>query len=173
MSQMPAQVYGDPGGTIDTWLVGYSGLSDGTNEAIQLIRIDNPLSATSTFTQFLPFIGDVDDTAGGIIPDAPQSGGVTAIDSGDRRVIDAVWRNDSLYFTTEVLGTGDDAGEATAFRGKSIRHQPHQHLNRKVPLAEIRILGLIPILLMHLLQLMLVVEHLRYLIMIVMRMILL
>ncbi len=119
VTQMPAHVYGNPGGSVGTWLVGYSGITNGFQESIQLIRVNNPLSANPTFTRQLVSIGNVDNTGGGDIPDAPQAGTSTDIDSGDRRVLDAVWRNDSIYFTTEVLpGSGTDAGEATAFWGQ-------------------------------------------------------
>ena len=118
LTHMPTQVYGNPGGTTGTWLTGYSGLSNGTEDFVQLVRIDDPLG-TPTFTQNFVDLGDVDDTGGGGIPDAPQSGGATPIDSGDRRVIDAIWRDNAIYFTTQVLpAAGDDAGEATSFWGQ-------------------------------------------------------
>jgi hypothetical protein len=118
LSSSPAQIYGNPSAGIGTWLVGYSGLSNGTDEAVEIIRIDNPISMSPTFTSQLVFIGDVDELTIGI-PDAPQSGGATPIDSGDRRVQDAVWRNNSIYFTTEVQpGSGADTNEATAYWGQ-------------------------------------------------------
>ncbi len=81
--------------------------------------MNNPLSTSPSFTQQLVSVGNIDNTAGGGVPDAPQAGSTTDIDSGDRRVLDAVWRNDSIYFTTEVLpSSGTDANEATAFWGQ-------------------------------------------------------
>jgi len=118
VTQMPAQIYGSTPAGVGTWLVGYSGLAGSGNSAVQMIRIDNPLGAT-TFTQQFEFFGLVDVLAGTSVPDAPQSGTATNIKSGDRRVLDSVWRNNSLYFTTEVRSNdANNLNEATAFWGE-------------------------------------------------------
>lgn len=50
---MPAQVFGagGAGSTVGTFLVSYSALTDGTNEYVQVVRVDNPLSGSPSFTQ--------------------------------------------------------------------------------------------------------------------------
>jgi hypothetical protein len=113
---MPALVYG-AGGVgvgIGTFLVSYSGLTDGTNEYIQIVRVNNPLGAVS-FTHNGYFnLGDIEN-ASGTMPDAPQSGGVELIETNDRRALDAVWRNNYLWFTTQIVPpSGPDVGQATA-----------------------------------------------------------
>ncbi|WP_456427510.1 T9SS type A sorting domain-containing protein [Rhodocaloribacter sp.] len=115
VTMMPAQVHSDPGGTIGTWLVGYSGLSDGTNESYQVIRIDSPLGgAGASFTLTFVSLGDVDDVATAFA-DAEQSGTATRIDTGDRRLLDAVWRTDRLWgVATMIPSSGADAGHETA-----------------------------------------------------------
>ena len=119
LTTMPALTFGSIGGNVGTFLVGYSGLSGGGIEYVQVIRIDNPLGAVS-FTSALINVGDIDNTAITFLPDAPQLGSATAIEVNDRRALDAVWRNDPnhspiLWFTTTLLPpVGNDAGETTA-----------------------------------------------------------
>jgi len=116
-TSQPAHIYGSTTGNTGTWLVSYSGLSNdfGTpdsGEFFQSVRIDNPLTAPAFFQEFI-VLGNIEN-ATVPIPDAPQSGGGIAIDSGDRRALDAVWRDNNLYFTTEFLPTtGTDSGQAT------------------------------------------------------------
>ncbi len=112
-TMQPAHIYGTAPAGVGTWLVRYSGFSDGTNESLSIIRVDNPLGTPSFSHQFVS-LGDIDNTAAGM-PDAPQSGTGTLIDTGDRRALDAVWRNNSLYTCASVVpGSGTDAGQATA-----------------------------------------------------------
>lgn len=115
VTMMPAQLHSDPGGTIGTWLVGYSGLTDGTNDFFQVIRIDSPLGgAGASFTLTFVNLGDVDDVATAFA-DAEQSGTATRIDTGDRRLLDAVWRTDRLWgVATMIPSSGADAGHETA-----------------------------------------------------------
>ncbi|MCA9027873.1 MAG: hypothetical protein KDA86_21875, partial [Planctomycetaceae bacterium] len=109
----PAQIFGAAPGSTGTFLVSYSGLSDGTNEFFQVVRVDNPLTSP-TFSQQFVSAGNIDNTAAAT-PDAPQLGTATLIDTGDRRAINAVWRNNSLYLATAVIPTsGADAGQQTA-----------------------------------------------------------
>jgi len=112
---MPAQVFGvggiGPG--IGTFLVAFSGLNDGTNEYVGIIRVDDPLG-TVTFTEDYVNIGDV-DAVSAALPDAPQSGTSTRIEVNDRRALDAVWRDNKLWMTTTILpNSGPDSGETTA-----------------------------------------------------------
>ncbi|WP_457653009.1 T9SS type A sorting domain-containing protein [Rhodocaloribacter sp.] len=115
VTRMPAQVHSDPGGVIGTWLLGYSGFTDGTNEFYEVIRIDSPLGgAGASFALTFINLGDVDATATAFA-DAEQSGTATRIDSGDRRLLDAVWRNDRLWgVATMIPSSGADAGHETA-----------------------------------------------------------
>ena len=109
----PSHMFGTgPAGT-GVFLVSYSGLTDGVNEAIQVVRLDDPLG-TPTFIQGFLSLGNIETLAGGI-PDMPQSGTATLIESNDRRALDAVWRNDALWLTTTINpNSGTDSGQATA-----------------------------------------------------------
>ena len=99
--------------SVGTFLVSYSGISNGVTKSIQVLQVNNPLT-TPSFTRNLINVGDIDNTAAGM-PDAPQNGSVYAIETNDRRALHAVWRDNSLFITTTVVpGTGVDAGEATA-----------------------------------------------------------
>jgi len=111
----PAHIFGTSGaGTgIGTYLVSYSGISDGTDEYVQIVRINNPLTSP-TFTQSYIYIGNIEALAGGL-PDAPQSGSSTLIEVNDRRALHAIWRNNSLWLTTTIDPiSGPDAGQTTA-----------------------------------------------------------
>lgn len=114
---MPAQVYGDNGvgPGIGTFLVSYSGLTDGVDEFVQVVRVDDPLG-TPTFTQEFVNIGSIEDippfTA---LPDAPQLGSTFLIEVNDRRALDCVWRDGGLWLTTTIEPeSGPDTGETTA-----------------------------------------------------------
>ncbi|MFC2051588.1 Ig-like domain-containing protein [Chloroflexota bacterium] len=115
VTTMPAQVYGSGGigGSGGTYLVSYSGLTDGSNEAVQVVRVNDPLG-TPTFAGEYVVVGDIEDFSGSL-PDAPQFGSATLIEVNDRRVLDAVWRNDQLWLTTTIdPNSGPDAGQTTA-----------------------------------------------------------
>ncbi len=119
LTQIPAQIYGIAPSGIGTWLAGYSGLASNTTgeSFLQMIRIDDPLGS-AVFTRQLVNLGVIDGLTAAI-PGAPQSGTVTTIDSGDRRVIGTVWRSDSLYFTTEVQSIDmTELDEATVHWGQ-------------------------------------------------------
>ncbi len=129
LTLMPAQVYG-PGGvggagsTIGTFLIGYSSLTyggAGQPEAIEVIRVDDPLGSPTFSGEFVD-VGDLEDVGGTFgwpdIPDAPQSGSTALIEVNDSRILDAVWRDNSLWVTTTINpNTANDpvnAGQATA-----------------------------------------------------------
>lgn len=113
MTYAPAQIFGTAPAGVGTWLVAYSAMSDGSNEFVGVIRVDNPLG-TPTFSFQLLGVGDIDNTANAI-PQAPQSGTATLLNTGDDSALQAVWRNNSLYATTTVVPTsGVDANQATA-----------------------------------------------------------
>jgi len=120
---MPCLVYGSGGvGTgIGTFLLSYGGLTAGGAggaEFVQIVRVDSPLSSP-TFAQSFLAVGDLEDVGGGFgfpdPPDAPQSGSATAIEVGDRRALDCVWRSNEMWLTTTIVpNSGTDSGQTTA-----------------------------------------------------------
>lgn len=105
----PAHLFGTAPGSTGTFLVAYSGLSDGTNEYVQVTRVDNPLG-TPTFNVQQRSLGDIDVTAS-IMPNAPQLGTANLINTNDRRALNAVWRDNTLWTTFTTRPT---SGQATA-----------------------------------------------------------
>lgn len=109
----PAHMFGSVPSSVGTFLVLYSGLNDGTNEYVNVIRVDSPLGAIS-FTGKNVAVGNIDNTAGSYL-NAPQSGTSTLINTNDRRSLNAVWRNNSLWLSACVVPpSGIDAGQVTA-----------------------------------------------------------
>lgn len=111
---MPAQIHGTAPAGVGTFLVSYSGITNGVTEAVQVVRVDDPLG-TPTFTQEFVDFGDVEDFSG--FPDAPQSGTATLLETNDRRALDAEWFDDSVWLVGTVNPkSGDtDSGEVTAY----------------------------------------------------------
>ena len=123
---MPAHVFGAGGAGpgIGTYLVSYDGLTfggPGGLEAIFVMRVNDPLGATS-FTQEFVTVADLEDV-GGVFgfpptPNAPQLGGPELIEVNDRRALDAVWRDNCLWLVTTVIpnvaNSPPDAGHTTA-----------------------------------------------------------
>ena len=120
---MPAQVY-DSGGVgpgIGTFLVSYNGRTTGGMgglESVQVIRVDDPLGVPS-FTFDVVSVGELEDVGGEFgfpgLPDAPQLGTTILIEVNDRGALDAVWRDNWLWFTTTINPNSvPDAGETTA-----------------------------------------------------------
>jgi len=121
----PGPGFGNNGNQVGTWLTAYNGTSSGGNESVLVIRVDNPLS-NPIFTSQTVQVGNIDDTANTgfpttgatsslFLPPAPQPGSVSRIDMSDRRMLHAVWRNNSLYATTAVLpASGPDLNQVTA-----------------------------------------------------------
>lgn len=101
-----------------TFLTGFSGLSNGTDEFFQVIRAEDTLTAPLLDLQFINF-GNVDGLTGPL-PGAPQLGSPILIDTNDRRTYDSVWRDDSIFVTTHVdpLAGLPDAGQTTAVFGQ-------------------------------------------------------
>jgi hypothetical protein len=121
----PAAVFGTPPAGLGTFLVGYSGTTfdtgaDGTkSELQQVIRVDNPLGAT-TFTLKFVDLGNIEDLSGAPeLPNAPQSGSAVAIETNDRSTLAGVWRDNSLFTAQTINPTGivfpGNNGEATAY----------------------------------------------------------
>ncbi len=115
----PSHMFGTPGNGFDgnplgTFLVSYGGLSDGTNEYIDIVQVTDPLG-TPNFNFHQIFVGNIDNTAIGSTPDAPQLGSTYLIETNDRRALNAVWRSNNLYLCAEVVPpSGADAGQTTA-----------------------------------------------------------
>ncbi|HEU4365029.1 MAG TPA: FlgD immunoglobulin-like domain containing protein [Candidatus Krumholzibacteria bacterium] len=109
----PTHMYGPEPANVGTFLVSYSGLSDGVNEYVDVIRVDNPIAApVFTFQQLL--VGNFDNT-GLAMPDAPQLGSARLIETNDRRALNAVWRNNNLYMCATSVGVvAPNTGQATA-----------------------------------------------------------
>jgi len=117
----PAHMYGTPPGNTGTFLVAYNGLTQGGSmgqEAVQIIRVDNPISTPSFSHQFVLVdnIEDLGDPFGfPALPDAPQSGTAETVEVNDRRTLNAVWRNNELWITSTINpNSGPDAGQTTA-----------------------------------------------------------
>ncbi|MEA2080958.1 MAG: hypothetical protein U9P00_14105 [Pseudomonadota bacterium] len=116
----PAHVFGAGGipgvGNPGTFLVGYSGLSNGVQEFLSIIRVDDPLGAAGgpVFSHQFVNVGNIENTAVPM-PDAPQAGTAALVETNDRRALHAVWRDDSLWTTAQVVpALGVDAGQTTA-----------------------------------------------------------
>lgn len=116
-NSQPAHIFGTPpAGAVGTYLTSYNALTDGTNEAVLVVTLNNPLGASSFSYEFV-ILGDVESSFPFPLPDAPQSGSADLIEVNDRRTLDAVWRNDVLYVTTTLLPDslgGADADDTTA-----------------------------------------------------------
>lgn len=98
---------------LGTFLVSYSGLSDGINEYIDLVQVTDPLGVPAFQLQQL-FAGDIDNTAV-VTPDAPQLGSAFPIETNDRRALNAVWRGGNVYMCAELVPpAGADAAQTTA-----------------------------------------------------------
>ena len=103
-----------PGGATGTWLVGFDGLSSSTGtDFLQVARLDNPLGTSPTVVLRDLSMGNVSQSAA--IPGADQPNGFADLDAGDRRTLDAVWRDDTLWlvFTTNPP-SGTNQNEPTA-----------------------------------------------------------
>ena len=117
LTLQPAHTFGTPPGNMGVFLAGYSGLTDSTNEYLEVIRVENPLGSPTftlvgTSSGFVP-LGNIDGTTVSM-PDAPQQGSAQRIDTGDRRTYHAVWRDNTLWTATHVVPpTGADSGQAT------------------------------------------------------------
>ncbi len=121
-SHQPAHVFGSGGVAtgVGTFLVMYPLTFGGVggSEAIQVIRVDDPLGSPSFSTETV-IIGDIEDIGGPFgfpdLPDAPQMGDTTKIEVNDQRTLHSVWRESSLWLTTTINpNSGPDIGQTTA-----------------------------------------------------------
>jgi hypothetical protein len=110
----PSHMYGTGPTGVGVFLVSYSGLTNDTDEFVQVVRLDDPLGSP-TFTQTFISLGNIESLIGGLA-DMPQPGNPpVTIESNDRRALDAVWRDDYLWLTTTIdPNSGIDSGQATA-----------------------------------------------------------
>ena len=113
----PAHMFGQLPTNMGTFLVSHSGLAFGSGvEIVQSVRVDNPLSATPTFTQQYISVNDIDNQ--GTQPNAPQigsTGGTTEIWTNDRRALHSVWRDNFLWVSATIVpNSGANLGQATA-----------------------------------------------------------
>jgi hypothetical protein len=112
----PAHVFGDGGAGlgIGTYLVSYSGITDTVDNYVQIVRVDNPLTAP-TFSQQFVNIGNIESFPQGVLLDAPQSGTARVIEVFDRRALNAVWRDNALWMTADIRpNSGPDLNQTTA-----------------------------------------------------------
>lgn len=109
----PAQVYGVMPSGIGTYLVRYSGFSDGGIEHLSVIRVDSPLTTPVFAHQWIPV--DNIDLSSDTLPAVPQLGSATTLEAGDRRAQSAVWRDGRLFVAAQVKSnSGADNGQVTA-----------------------------------------------------------
>lgn len=120
-TQQPAHVLGSPpaSAAVGTWLTMFSGLTDGTNEFLQVFRVDNPVGPGITAFVGPSYInlGDIDDLGFVPLPDAPMASTTELLETNDRRTYHSVWRNNMLYVTTSISPNAGDpeAGQTTAY----------------------------------------------------------
>ncbi|MDB5289771.1 MAG: Hemolysin-type calcium-binding repeat family protein, partial [Phycisphaerales bacterium] len=121
----PSHMYGTAPANVGEFLVSATDANDvelhdlNGADYVDVIRIDNPLSATPTFTNQLILLGSTSATANiekSTLPGpAPQQSGDPGIDTNDARVLQAVWRNNTLWAVNTINpNTAPDAGQATA-----------------------------------------------------------
>jgi len=107
---------GSGGRPLGTFLVSYSGLTDGTDEYLQIVELTDPLGGVGGpfFTLQQLNVGDI-EAAAAALPNALQLGSATTIATNDRRAQNAVWRDDNLYVCASYLPpAAPNANQTTA-----------------------------------------------------------
>jgi len=108
----PTHLFGSAPGNVGTWLIS-AGWYGGSTDYLSVILVDTPLG-TPAYTQSWVDCGDIHNSGSGL-PDAPQLGSATDIETNDPRALHAVWRNNNLWTcNTSEPSSGPDAGQATA-----------------------------------------------------------
>ena len=114
LTAAPAHVFGTAPAGSGTIILGYDGLSNGT-EFLQTVRVDNPLgSPVFSFQQVA--VADIEDFSS--YPLAPQDGSSELIATNNRRALKAVWRDDTLWGVATIgsaSGATPDAGQVSAY----------------------------------------------------------
>jgi FlgD Ig-like domain len=106
---MPTHMWGPEPAGVGTFLVS-TGISDGVNEYVNVIRVDTPLAPAWNWQ-----ILNAGDISSGTVPAATQLGSTRTISTVAQRVMNAVWRNGSLYTCNTIKPTvGIDLTQATA-----------------------------------------------------------
>jgi hypothetical protein len=111
-TMQPAQMYQDlptgPGTFLTRWPVGF-----GSGNQLTITRVASPLS-NPTFTTYNLDTGLIDSVFA-TLPNAPQAGSSALINTGDRRILSAVWSHGQLFATNTINPvSGPDQGRATA-----------------------------------------------------------
>jgi subtilisin-like proprotein convertase family protein len=108
----PAQMYGTAPGSTGTFLLS-SRWTSGSDNELSVIRVDNP-TTTPTFTNTFLDFGQIDNV-GAFPTTAPQLGTTTGIDTVDDRLMNAVWRDNTLWAAGAVIPpSGPDINQVTA-----------------------------------------------------------
>jgi hypothetical protein len=119
---IPAQMFGAPptgsgGRPMGTFLAAYSGITDGTDEYLQITEVTDPLQTTGGpfFTVQQLDVGNIDNPSLAL-PDAAQPTVGYPIETNDRRMLSAVWRNNNLYCSSNIRGAAltPDANQCVA-----------------------------------------------------------
>jgi len=119
---VPAHMFGSvptgsSGRPMGTFLAAYSGITDGTSEYLQIVEVTDPLQTVGGpfFTVQQLNVGNIDDPTL-TVPDAIQPGSPARIETNDRRMLSAVWRNNNLYCAANIRGLAlsADANQAVA-----------------------------------------------------------
>jgi hypothetical protein len=111
---MPAQVHGSSGvdGSVGTFLPAVIAYSNGDVQ-LQIYTLFNPLNSPTYILQTID-LGVI--TAPNLVSvDATQLGSASRIETGDSRILDAVWRNNKLWVVFTIFpNSGTNQGQATA-----------------------------------------------------------
>jgi FlgD Ig-like domain len=119
---IPTHMFGTPptgsgGRPMGTFLLAYSGITDGTYEYLQIVEVTDPLQTAGGpyFTVQQLEVGDIDNPMLAL-PDAIQGGSAWAIETNDRRMLSAVWRGNKLYCAANIRGAAlsPDANQCVA-----------------------------------------------------------
>ncbi|HET6348105.1 MAG TPA: FlgD immunoglobulin-like domain containing protein, partial [Candidatus Krumholzibacteria bacterium] len=117
----PAHMFGTlPAGSgghpLGTFLVAYSGLTDGVDEYVQVIEVTDPVQSSGGpfFAVQQVDVGDIENPSLAM-PNAQQYNSTYPIETNDRRMLNAVWRDNNLYCTATIRGAAltPDANQAT------------------------------------------------------------
>jgi hypothetical protein len=112
---MPVQVHGSSGvdGSVGTFFISLITDTDDGYAYLQIYTIYDPLGDAPSYTLQTIVLGIV--TQNDVLPDAPQPGTKVKINTGQFRVVDAVWRKKKMWLVFTINPTsGVNKGQATA-----------------------------------------------------------
>jgi subtilisin-like proprotein convertase family protein len=108
----PAHLFGAGPGSVGTFLISVGWFTANGNDSLNVIRLDNPLTAPTFTNQFVQ-LGNIYDSAAEL-PAAPQRGSAVSLDTGSTVDVSVVWRDNTLWAAHTILPvSGPDAGQAT------------------------------------------------------------